>query len=115
MSSARAKRIAELNDALRHDPGAGEHGRIMMTGGVSELGIPFTVLALAKLKSFDTFTKDNDPYGEHDFGSFELQGHKLFWKIDTFEKGSGLMAGAETPENPATTDRILTIMLTEEY
>ena len=70
--SDRAKRIAALNDALRHDPGTGEHGRIMMTSGVSELGIPFTVQALAKLKSFDTFTNDNDPYGEHDFGSFEL-------------------------------------------
>ena len=115
MSDNRAKRIAELNDALRHDPGTGEHGRIMMTCGVSQLGIAFTVLALAKLKSFDIFTKDNDPYGEHDFGSFEVDAHKLFWKIDTFEKGSGLMAGAETPEISATTDRILTIMLAEEY
>ena len=113
--TARTKRIAELNDALRHDPGTGKHGRIMMTRGVSELGVPFTMRALAKLKSFDAFTKDNDPYGEHDFGSFTLEGHKLFWKIDYFEKGSGLMAGAETPENCATTDRILTIMLAEEY
>ena len=71
--------------------------------------------ALAKLKSFDTFTNDNDPYGEHDFGSFELDGHKLFWKIDYFENGTGLMTGAETPEISATTDRILTIMLAEEY
>ena len=115
MSDNRAKRIAVLNDALRQDPDTGEHGRIMMTRGVSEFGIPFTVLALAKLKSFDIFTKDNDPYGEHDFGSFEVDAHKLFWKIDYFEKGSGLMAGAEAPDNPATTNRILTIMSAEEY
>ena len=113
--SDRAKHIAALNDALRHDPGTGEHGRIMMTRGVSDLGIPFTIQALAKLKSFDTFTNDNDPHGEHDFGSFDLAGHTLFWKIDYFEKDTGYMAGAETPENPATTDRILTIMLAEEY
>ena len=113
--NARAKQIAELNDALRHDPGTGENGRIVMTRGVSVLGIPFTMQALAKLKAFDTFTNDNDPYGEHDFGSFELDGHKLFWKIDYFEKGTDYMAGAETPKNPATTDRILTIMQAEEY
>ena len=113
--NGKAKRIAQLNDALRHDPGTGEHGRIVMTRGVSELGIPFTMRALAKLKSFDTFTTDNDPYGEHDFGSFEVDAHKLFWKIDYFEKGTDYMAGAEAPENPATTDRLLTIMLAEEY
>ena len=39
--SDREKRIAALNDAFRHDPGTGEHGRIMMTRGVSDLGIPF--------------------------------------------------------------------------
>ena len=111
----RAAKIAALNDALRRDPGTGEHGRIVMTCGVSELGIPFTMQALAKLKAFDVFTKDNDPYGEHDFGSFELEGQKLFWKIDYFEKGTDYLAGAETPENSATTDRLLTIMLAEEY
>ena len=109
------KRIAALNDALRHDPGTGEHGRIVMTRGVSALGFPFTMQALAKLKAFDAFTKDNDPYGEHDFGSFALAGHKLFWKIEYFAKATEYMAGAEAPENPATTDRLLTLMLAEEY
>ena len=111
----RATKIAALNDALRRDPATGEYGRIMMTCGVSEGGIPFTMQALAKLKAFDGFTKDNDPYGEHDFGAFELEGQKLFWKIDYFEKGTDYMSGAETPENSATTDRLLTIMLAEEY
>ena len=115
MSKSTAKRIAQLNDALRHDPGTSEHGRIVMTRGVSELGIPFTMRALAKLKSFDTFTTDNDPYGEHDFGSFELDEYTLFWKIDYFEKNTEYMAGADAPENPATTHRLLTIMLAEEY
>ena len=111
----RAATIAALNDALRHDPGTGEYGRIVMTHGVSELGIPFAMQALAKLKAFDAFTKGNDPYGERDFGSFELEGQKLFWKIDYFEKGSDYMAGAETPDDRATTDRVLTVMLAEEY
>ena len=69
----RAAKIAALNDALRRDPGTGEHGRIVMTRGVSELGVPFMMQALTKLKAFDVFTNDNDPYGEHDFGTFESQ------------------------------------------
>jgi hypothetical protein len=28
---------------------------------------------------------NNDPYGEHDFGSFELAGEKFFWKIDYYD------------------------------
>ena len=31
----RAAKIAALNDAVRHDPGTREHGRIVMTRGVS--------------------------------------------------------------------------------
>ena len=111
----RAATIAALNDALRHDPGTGEYGRIVMTQWVSALGMLFTIRALAMLKAFGAFTQDNDPYGEHDFGSFELEGQTLFWKIDYFEKGSGYMAGTETPDDRATTDRVLTIMLAEEY
>ena len=115
IQNERATKIAALNDALRQNPGTGEHGRIMMTRGVSELGIPFTTKALALLAAFNAFTGDNDPYGEHDFGSFELEGNKLFWKIDYFETGSDYMVGAETPENLATTERVLTMMLAEEY
>ena len=111
----RTAKTAALNDALRRDPGTGEHGRIVMTRGVRELGIPFTLQVLAKLKAYSVFSKENDPYGEHDFGSFEFEGQKLFWKIDYFEKGTEYMAGAENPEGCATTDRVLTIMLAEEY
>jgi hypothetical protein len=46
---------------------------------------------------------------------FELAGKKFFWKIECYEKGSDYTAGAETPENSETTDRVLTIMLAEEY
>lgn len=111
--SDRAKRIRELNDAFRKDPT--RFGRAVVTRGVNELGPEFVLLATRAVAAFDAFTGDNDPYGEHDFGAFHLGGDKLFWKIDTYEKGSDYSAGAETPDNPATTDRVLTIMLAEEY
>ena len=31
------------------------------------------------------FEADNDPYGEHDFGSFEYSGETIFWKIGYYD------------------------------
>lgn len=38
------------------------------------------------VRSFTDFTKDNDPYGEHDFGMVEHQGEKYFWKFDYYDQ-----------------------------
>jgi hypothetical protein len=111
--SVATNRIRDLNDAFRKDPT--RLGRAVVTAGVDARGPEFVLRAMRAVASFTDFTKDNDPYGEHDFGAFELDREKLFWKIDAYEKGSGYTAGAETPENPATTDRVLTVMLAEEY
>lgn len=37
------------------------------------------------VQEFDRFTEDNDPYGEHDFGSLEWHGEKVFWNIDYYD------------------------------
>jgi hypothetical protein len=109
-----AQSIAALNDAFRLSPGIDPGGgRILFTAGVSNLGVAFSHLALARVRAFDKFNADNDPYGEHDFGSFELNGHKLFWKIDYYDKA--LEYGSENPADPEQTTRVLTIMLAEEY
>ena len=102
----RSARSAALNDAFRKDPT--RLGRSVVTRGVNDLGPDFAFLATRAVAAFSAFSKDNDPHGEHDFGSFELGGLKLFWKIDYYEKGSEYAAGAETPDNPATTSRVLT-------
>jgi hypothetical protein len=36
-----------------------------------------------KVKRFNTWTVDNDPYGEHDFGSFDHNGDASFGKSTT--------------------------------
>lgn len=70
--------------------------------------------AIVKLvRAFDDFTEDNDPYGEHDFGSFEYQGKTIFWKIDYY--ALDMQRGSEDPANAAITKRVLTILLAEEY
>jgi hypothetical protein len=64
-------------------------------------------------KAFNVFIEDNDPNGEHDFGSFEIDGRKLFFKIDYYDKD--MRYGSEDPSDPSQTARVLTLMLAEEY
>ena len=40
--------------------------------------------ALTAARRFADFDAENDPYGDHDFGSFEFGDHKFFWKIDHY-------------------------------
>jgi hypothetical protein len=103
-------KIAALNDAFRR---SFDGGRVLFTAGVSNLGVEFSHLALAQVRAFTAFTEDNDPHGEHDFGSFDLHGRKLFWKIDYYDKAQEY--GSEDPADPEQTTRILTLMLAEEY
>ena len=55
----------------------------------------------------------NDPHGEHDFGSFEIDDRKVFWKIDCYD--AAMEFGSEDPADPSKTTRVLTIMLASEY
>ncbi len=105
-----AQRIKELNDAFRR---TGDGGRILFTAGVSGFGVAFSHQALALVWRFDAFTPDNDPQGEHDFGSFDHAGAHIFWKIDYYD--AACEYGSEDPADPAKTTRVLTIMLAEEY
>jgi hypothetical protein len=103
-------RIRELNDAFRTTL---RGGRAVMTAGVYELPDCVKAEAMMQVAAFSHFTPDNDPHGEHDFGSFTLVGRKFFWKIDYYEKLCEF--GSEDPSDPEKTTRVLTIMLAEEY
>ena len=102
--------VRKLNDAFRTQ---GQGGRIVITRGVHEKGAGFVARALERVRTFDAFTEETDPYGEHDFGSFELDGEKLYWKIDCYDKE--MRYGSEDPSDPDKTTRVLTILLAEEY
>ena len=103
-------RIRELNDAFRQTL---RGGRAMMTSGVDELPDCVKAEAFMQVAKFSAFTPDNDPHGEHDFGSFTLVGRKFFWKIDYYDKE--LRYGSEDPSDPEKTTRVLTVMLADEY
>jgi Protein of unknown function (DUF3768) len=107
-----AEKIRALNDAFRT---AMDHrlGRVMLTGGVDALPSDVKAMAIRRVATFSEFTPDNDPHGEHDFGSFTLAGRKFFWKIDAYDKA--MEFGSEDPADASKTTRVLTIMLAEEY
>jgi len=105
-----ATRIRELNDQFRKSLMG---SRILMTPGVSTLSSEQTVELLTAVKAFDNFTEDNDPYGEHDFGSVNLHGTKYFWKIDYYDLS--MTYGSDDAADASKTVRVLTIMLADEY
>jgi hypothetical protein len=111
MKSARQKRIQELNDLARTAMGVAS--RLVQTAGINALA-PDTQSAIReKVEKYNDFTPNNDPYAEHDFGSFTYLDLKIFWKIDYYDKS--LENGSEDPSDPRQTTRVLTIMLAEEY
>jgi hypothetical protein len=110
--TAKRERIRELNDAFRKtfDP---KLGRVVLTAGVSSLPSDLRLGIEHLVATFNAFTPDNDPHGEHDFGNFELAGQKFYFKIDYYDPG--LEFGSEDPADPEKTMRVLTIMVAEEY
>ena len=102
-----SSKIALLNDAFRKSFSG---GKIMMTASVDDLPDTVKCAALHEVATFNAFNEDNDPYGEHDFGSFELCSRKFFWKIDLYEEPRVKNSDGE----PVVT-RVLTLMLAEAY
>ena len=105
--TAKTTRIRELNDAFRRTFSG---GKVVMTAGVDALPDMVKAAALKKAATFGQFNEDNDPHGEHDFGSFELCGRKFFWKIDLYEE-----PGVKDKSGEPVVTRVLTIMLASEY
>lgn len=107
---SRRDKIREFNDVFRQ---TFLGGRVMLTAGVNALPPETKASVIVKVQNFATFTADNDPHGQHDFGSFDHDGNKFFWKIDCYNKS--MDGGSEDFADPTKTTRVLTIMLAEEY
>ena len=108
--NTKTKRIRELNDELRqHLLG----GLAVMTPGIAALGQKAVERIVQTIAVYDGFCHANDPHEEHDFGSFEAEGHTIFFKIDYFDKQ--LQLHSPDPSDSAVTERVITIMLAGEY
>jgi Protein of unknown function (DUF3768) len=109
--------IRALNDEFRTQRSligsAIADNTLVITSGVAARGNDFIDRAVHAVREYSAFSEDNDPYGEHDFGSFEIDGENLFWKIDYYDRL--LEWRSPDPADASVTRRVLTILLAEEY
>ena len=103
-------RIRELNDRLRITRSG---GMIHMTHGIAGLGLATVNAIFAAIASFSAFSEDNDPHGEHDCAVMEVEGHRVIWKVDYYDRGRTYHS--PDPADPKVTVRVMTVMLASEY
>jgi hypothetical protein len=113
-----SQKIAAINDLYRTSLGVPTFcgnipGRIVLTAGVAACSPADQNNILRKVRDFDSFTEDNDPNGEHDFGAFDHAGERLFWKFDYY--APGMDHGSEDPADLSKTVRVLTILFASEW
>jgi hypothetical protein len=106
----RTERIRALNDELRQYLLG---GLAVITPGVAALGQAAVDRIVKTITVYDNFCHANDPHEEHDFGSFEADGQTIFFKIDYYDKD--LTYHSPDPSDPSLTERVITIMLADEY
>ena len=103
------EKIRLLNDLLRKTFG----GQVMLTTGIRAKSSEDQAEIFQKVRSFNEFTKANDPYGEHDYGRFTHNGENIMFKIDYYNKTYDRMS--DDPSNPDITNRVMIIMCADDY
>ena len=108
--TAQPEQIRTLNDELRqHLLGGGA----VITPGIAAMGSDAVARLVLTIATFDDFCNANDPHEEHDFGCFDFEGSRVMFKIDYYDKT--LTFHSPNPADPAVTERVITVMLAEEY
>jgi len=110
MTITQTDRIRALNDDLRQRLIG---GGAVITPGIAGFGREVLDRIVKTIAVYDDFCHANDPYEEHDFGSFQAEGKTIFFKIDYFDRT--LTHYSPDPADPSVTERVITIMLAEEY
>ena len=107
---AQTDAIRAANDAFRQ---TFQGGAVVITAGIIALGAEMQERIFAAVSTFDEFCDDNDPWHEHDFGSLEIDGEQIFFKIDYYDLARAMHS--DDPANPSITERVMTIALTNEW
>jgi hypothetical protein len=106
----RTLKIRALNDHLRR---TGKGGIVLVTDGISSSDPDFANAVLVAVTLFDQFGETNDPWGEHDCAGLDVNGRRVMWKIEYYDRQMAFHS--PNPANPKVTTRVLTIMLADEY
>lgn len=105
--------VRELNDQFRQRLKNPNLVKVFLTKYVELLPNKDKEKLINKVIEFNRFNENNDPYGEHDFGSIKFKKEKYFFKIDYYDKD--LKYHSEDATDPSKTTRVMTIMNAEEY
>lgn len=115
--------LAEQNDIFRRALGRDAvwngqvlQGMVVTTPGFRALPDTLQARLVAEVICFADFNEDNDPWGDHGFAVVEVNGTRIFWKIDLFD--TDFTFGAATTEDatdPEKTRRVLTLYLPSEH
>lgn len=105
-----ASAIAKLNDAFRANPIL---GTTILTAGIRNNSSEDIANIISKVRNFNDFNEDNNPYGERDFGAFDYKGQKIFWKINYYDRNFEF--ASPDAADPSITNRVLTVMYADEY
>jgi hypothetical protein len=108
--NTKTQEIRRLNDELRQNFTS---GKAIMTSGIAALSAEVVARVVKTIAVYDDFCHANDPHEEHDFGSFEVDGQMIFFKIDYYD--CSMKLHSPDPADPTVTERVITIMLAEEY
>lgn len=105
-----SERIRAWNDQLRKFH---RGGMMVISRGVAALPRARWADVIIAVAQFDNFTKDNDPYGEHDCAVVEVGDLTVIFKFDYFDPT--MLYHSDDPSDPKVTRRVMTIMLADEY
>ena len=89
-------------------------GRVVFTQAMAARGPLFPLLCLLHVAEHDAFDPEDDPDRLHDFGAVKVEGQRVWFKIDLYE-GDAMECGAERPDDPARTYRVMTVMLPSDW
>jgi uncharacterized protein DUF3768 len=103
-NSPERRTVAQLNDEFRQH----RHDWYITSGAQALPDVPGLLQAV---QDFNAFTPDNDPHGEHDFGSIAWYQEKTYWKIDYYDQALQYWHDPLAPD----CRRVLTVLLASEY
>jgi hypothetical protein len=102
--------IQALNDQLRT---TGKGGSVVITPGIEAFDDVKRAAVMTAVQTFDRFTTDNDPDGEHDCAIVQVEGERIMFKIDYYD--CSMRFRSPDAADAKLTRRVLTIMLASEY
>src|ERR1700736_4682744 len=101
--NSNTERIRALNDELRQRLIG---GLAVITPGVAALGQEAVARIVKTIEVYDDFCHANDPHQEHDFGTSDADGRRVFFKHANHTCLSRGMSIARSGQQEGTFDRL---------